>query len=65
MTQVRTTWEEGTSTEELPPSDWSVGMYVRGDPGLWKKASCQRNGKQANKQCSSVISASVSLDNGS
>lgn len=25
---IRVTWEEGNSTEELPPSDWPVGVSV-------------------------------------
>lgn len=53
------------STEELPPSDWSIGMCVGGDLGMCKKASCICNEKQASKYYSSVISASVSLDGGS
>lgn len=31
LTQTKDTWEKGDSIEELPPSDWPVGIVLIDD----------------------------------
>lgn len=64
LTQPRVSWEEGTSTEKLPKSDWPVAMSVNDclDWSLmWRTQPTVGSNfpRQAGKQCASMVSASV------